>query len=93
MKIQFHVGDRVVGNGICNDVNISGMIGTIVVGDDNDGIFGVSFDEYNGCFHNLYTGGVANCEPGHGLWVADYKLSKETSWDLPESHDDLRELM
>jgi hypothetical protein len=94
MKIQFHNGDRVVGVGYCAGIDINGMPGTVIMDDadyGNDGVYGVRFDEYNGLFHNLYAGGKDNCEPGHGLWVSCFKLSKD--WDLSGSHDDLCELL
>lgn len=63
--MRFEIGDRVIGKGVADDIDITGFVGTIAAIDGGDVYpYGVAFDEEHPMFHNL--GGY--CQNSHGWW-------------------------
>lgn len=66
MKIQFHVGDRVVGNGVEDGLDVSGLHG-VIVRELYSGRLSVNWDEFrpefHGCGGRVPLGHGWNCSP------------------------------
>lgn len=69
----FDVGDRVVGNGVQNSINLSGLHGVVVAVHDRERRYSVCFDEYGDLFHTC--GGMT--DEGHGWFCDEDVLSPE----------------
>lgn len=85
MKKTFCIGDRVVGTGTQDGVDLTGMIGTIKGEAEGYDGYTVEFDEHRNGFHSGIGG---NCKSGHG-WNCNRRVLElyddgvEWDQDLP----------
>ena len=67
---MFKIGDRVVGVGRCDGLDLTGLVGVIKVFHGPDEHFGVEFKERKKDFHTL----SGSCSEGYGWWCPEKNL-------------------
>ena len=67
---MFKIGDRVVGVGSCDGVDLTGLVGVVKVVNGPDVALGVEFVEHNFEFHTL----SGSCKDYHGWWCPEKSL-------------------
>lgn len=90
VKLEFGVGDRVIGAGRQDGVCLTGLTGTVVHVYSDSRLFSVEWDEENNKFHSC--GGRA--KDRHGWNCSEHVLEHLTEsepWDL-ESESEFAEL-
>ena len=67
---MFKVGDRVVGVGSCDGLDLTGLVGVVRTYNNFDGYLGVEFVNHNNDFHTIN----GSCKSGYGWWCAEKNL-------------------